>query len=79
MLFIGMGLFLFRDIPSLQWGKRLLGLKLEVSSHHNPYQVSMLRNLPLILPPVNLLELYLFFSQKKRLGDRLAGTRIMEL
>lgn len=62
-------------------GKRLLGLRL-LTPGNRPcsYGRSVLRNLPILIPGLNLIEmlLVLFGNQSRRTGDRLAGTVVVE-
>jgi uncharacterized RDD family membrane protein YckC len=73
---------LFRDGQrGRSMGKRLLGLKIEVKGGGScGYGRSAIRNLPLIVPGWNLLEVYLvlFARSGLRTGDRLAGTSVSE-
>jgi uncharacterized RDD family membrane protein YckC len=73
---------LFRDgYRGRSPGKRLLGLRL-ITRSNTPcgYGRSLIRNLPLLIPGLNLVELFmvLFSSQSLRTGDRLAGTAVSE-
>ncbi|HUF17781.1 MAG TPA: RDD family protein [Thermoanaerobaculia bacterium] len=71
---------LFRDAPrGRSLGKRILGLRLTTRSGTpcGPF-CSFLRNLPLFIAPWNLLELYLVISGRRRTGDRIAGTNVVE-
>lgn len=62
-------------------GKRLLGLRL-LTPGNRPcsYARSVLRNLPILIPGLNVIEmlLVLFGTQSRRTGDRLAGTAVVE-
>lgn len=60
-------------------GKRILGLRV-TTRNGAPCGVlcSMLRNLPLLIAPWNLIELYLVISGRRRTGDRIAGTSVAE-
>ena len=60
-------------------GKRILGLQLTTRKGVPCGLVcSFLRNLPLFVAPWNLLELYLVISGRRRTGDRIAGTNVVE-
>ena len=60
-------------------GKRLLGLRILTPDGEGcSYRRSILRNLALVIPPWNLLELYLVFRGKQRTGDRIAKTTVAE-
>ncbi|MDX1583841.1 MAG: RDD family protein [Thermoanaerobaculia bacterium] len=62
-------------------GKLIMGLELRHVSGQPPgYLASMLRNLVLLVPVLNLIEIgFLFFSRgARRLGDRIAGTVVVE-
>lgn len=60
-------------------GKQLLGLRL-VTPHGEGcgYFRSIVRNLPLIIPGWNLLEVILVVAGKPRTGDRIARTTVTE-
>ncbi len=60
-------------------GKRILGLQLTTRNGVPCGLVcSFLRNFPLFIAPWNLLELYLVISGRRRTGDRIAGTNVLE-
>lgn len=62
-------------------GKLVMGLELKRADGRRAGVLSsILRNLPLIIPGVNLVELVvpLFSENGRRLGDRLAGTVVVE-
>jgi uncharacterized RDD family membrane protein YckC len=60
-------------------GKQLLGLRLVTPRGDGiGYFRSLLRNLPLVIPVWNLLELILVLIGKRRTGDRLARTTVTE-
>jgi uncharacterized RDD family membrane protein YckC len=60
-------------------GKRLLGLRLVTPRGEGcGYVRSVIRNLPLLIPVWNLLEGALVVSAKRRTGDRIARTTVME-
>lgn len=77
ILFAGL---LIRDgVRGRSFGKQLLGLRLRTPSGQPcGYLRSMLRNLPLILPAWNLLEVVLVVMGRPRTGDRLAKTSVTE-
>src|SRR5438445_1506410 len=60
-------------------GKQMLGLRL-LTPHGEGcgYGRSVLRNLPVIIPVWNLLEVVLVVSGRPRTGDRIARTRVTE-
>lgn len=60
-------------------GKRLLGLRL-LTPDGSPcgYRLSCLRNLPLVVPVWNLIEVALVVVGRPRTGDRMAGTIVTE-
>ncbi|HKO54363.1 MAG TPA: RDD family protein [Thermoanaerobaculia bacterium] len=60
-------------------GKRLLGLRLLTPRGEGcGYGRSIVRNLPLVLPPWNLLEAFLVVLGRARTGDRIAKTQVTE-
>ncbi len=62
-------------------GKKFFGLKIRTGSGKRcGYLRSIVRNVPLVVPGWNLLELYMVFfaSDSRRTGDRMAGTRVTE-
>jgi uncharacterized RDD family membrane protein YckC len=60
-------------------GKQLLGLRLLTSKGEGcGYFRSILRNVPVIVPGWNLLEVILVLAGRARTGDRLAGTTVTE-
>jgi uncharacterized RDD family membrane protein YckC len=71
---------LFRDgFRRRSIGKQLLGLRLLTPQGEGcGYGRSLLRNLPLIIPGWNLLEVMLVLMGKPRTGDRLAKTTVTE-
>jgi uncharacterized RDD family membrane protein YckC len=75
------GLFLLRDTTGASPGKALLGLSVERGNggRVGPF-ASVLRNLPLLVPGLNLLEAAAVVKRpdSRRLGDRLAGTTVGE-
>jgi uncharacterized RDD family membrane protein YckC len=79
MLMIGV---LIRDGRSgRSFGKQLLGLDLATRSRARcSYARSIVRNLPLVVPGWNLIELYLvlFGPKSLRTGDRIAGTAVTQ-
>jgi uncharacterized RDD family membrane protein YckC len=77
ILFLGL---LFRDgFRGRSVGKHLLGLRL-VTGSGRPcgYFRSLMRNVTLLVPGWNLLELILVVAGKPRSGDRLAKTMVTE-
>lgn len=62
-------------------GKRLFGLKIEIAGGGKcGYGRSVVRNLPLIVPGWNLVEVWfvLFSRSRRRTGDRMARTSVVE-
>lgn len=60
-------------------GKQLLGLRLKTPKGEGcGYGRSILRNVPLVVPGWNLLEVILVVAGKARTGDKLAGTTVTE-
>jgi uncharacterized RDD family membrane protein YckC len=60
-------------------GKRLLGLRLVTPRGDGcGYARSLLRNIPLMIPPWNLVEAVLVVAGRRRTGDRIARTTVME-
>jgi uncharacterized RDD family membrane protein YckC len=77
ILMIGM---LFRDgFRGRSIGKQLLGLRLLTPRGEGcGWARSLARNLPLLVPVWNLLEVALIVAGKARTGDRLARTNVTE-
>lgn len=71
---------LIRDgIGGRSVGKQLLGLKLSTPKGDRcGYLRSIVRNVPLIVPLWNLLEAGFVLAGRRRTGDRIAGTVVME-
>ena len=60
-------------------GKQLLGLRLLTPRGEGcGWGRSIVRNLPLIIPPWNLVEAVMVFAGKARTGDRIARTTVAE-
>ena len=62
-------------------GKQLLGLRVATTSGKQcGYGRSFVRNLPVFVPLLNLVEIYLliFSTKSRRIGDRMAGTNVVE-
>lgn len=60
-------------------GKRLLGLRLVTPRGEGcGYFRSVIRNLPLLIPVLNLVEAVLVVAGKRRTGDRIAKTTVTE-
>ena len=60
-------------------GKRLLGLRLVTPRGEGcGYLRSLIRNLPLLIPVLNLVEGVMVVMGKRRTGDRLAKTTVTE-
>ena len=74
-------LFLLRDARGASPGKHLLGLEVRTrSGAPGGIGASVLRNLPLLVPGLNLVEAWAVARRPdaRRLGDRLAGTNVGE-
>ena len=71
---------LFRDgFRGRSIGKQLLGLRLLTPRGEGcGYLRSLVRNIPLIIPAWNLLEVLLILAGKARTGDRIARTMVTE-
>ena len=71
---------LIRDgIRGRSIGKQLLGLRLTTRSGGRcGYLRSIVRNLPLIVPLWNVVEVGFVLAGKPRTGDRIAGTAVSE-
>ncbi len=71
---------LFRDgFRGRSIGKHLLGLRLLTPRGEGcGYLRSLVRNIPLIIPGWNLLEILLILLGKARTGDRIAKTTVTE-
>ena len=71
---------LFRDgFRGRSIGKQLLGLRLVTPRGDGcGYFRSLVRNVPLVIPGWNLLELLLVLAGKARTGDRIARTNVTE-
>jgi uncharacterized RDD family membrane protein YckC len=71
---------LIRDgIRGRSVGKQLLGLRLNTRSGGTcGYFRSIIRNIPLIVPLWNLIEIAFVLAGKARTGDRIAGTTVIE-
>ena len=71
---------LFRDgYHGRSPGKRLLGLRLVTPRGEGcGYGRSLVRNIPLVILPWNLVEAVLVVMGKRRTGDRIARTTVME-
>lgn len=71
---------LFRDgYRGRSMGKHLLGLRLLTPKGEGcSYGRSVLRNLTLIIPGVNLIEVILVLAGKPRIGDRIGKTTVTE-
>jgi uncharacterized RDD family membrane protein YckC len=60
-------------------GKQMLGLRLVTPRGEGcSYIRSFVRNVPIIVPGWNLIELVLVFAGKQRTGDRIAKTTVSE-
>ena len=71
---------LFRDgWRGRSLGKQILGLRV-VTRNDRPcgYLRSFVRNVSLLVPPVNLAEVIFVIAGKRRIGDRIAKTTVTE-
>ena len=78
---VALGLFLFRDAGGGSPGKKLFGLRLILAGGAKAGALeSLLRNVPLLIPGWNLIELSSLLRRRdgRRPGDRLAGTLLVE-
>ena len=81
-----LGLFVIAILIRDGWrgrspGKQLMALRIEVPNETGcGWGRSIIRNLPLVVPAWNLLEvgLLLFGRERRRTGDRIARTRVVE-
>lgn len=71
---------LFRDgYRGRSIGKQLLGLRIKTPHGDGcGYGRSVVRNIPLIIPPWNLVEVVMVIAGKPRSGDRIAHTTVTE-
>lgn len=76
---------LLRDVKTTSWGKRVLGLEVVSCRSDAPVadtKARLLRNLPLLVPLVAIVEFFVAYGAQntdmQRLGDRLAETRIRD-
>lgn len=81
-IFINVTALLLRDAwHGRSPGKRLMGLRIDTPDDKPcSWARSIARNLPLVLPGWNLVEIamLLFTPDSRRSGDRIAGTRVRE-
>jgi uncharacterized RDD family membrane protein YckC len=78
---LALGLFLFRDAGGGSPGKKLFGLRLILAGGEGAGALqSLLRNVPLLIPGWNLIELSSLLRRRdgRRPGDRAAGTLLVE-
>ena len=78
---VALGLFLFRDAGGGSPGKKLFGLRVILAGGLKAGAFeSLLRNLPLLVPGWNLIELASLLRRRdgRRPGDRAAGTLLVE-
>jgi uncharacterized RDD family membrane protein YckC len=78
---LALGLFLFRDAGGGSPGKKLFGLRLiQAGGVKAGARESLIRNLSLLLPGWNLIELSSLLRRRdgRRPGDRAAGTLLVE-
>jgi uncharacterized RDD family membrane protein YckC len=73
------GLLLRDGYRGRSLGKQVLGLRLLTPQGEGcGYGRSVVRNLPLIIPPWNLIEAVLVITGRRRTGDRIARTNVTE-
>lgn len=81
-IFILVAVILLRDgFHGRSPGKRLMGLRVDTPDGTAcTWGRSIVRNLPLVIPGWNMVEVYLvlFGRDSRRTGDRIAGTRVRE-
>lgn len=79
LLVLLVGMLLRDGYRGRSLGKRILGLQL-LTPDGKPcsYTRSFFRNLPIIVPGWNLIEVFLVVRGKSRTGDRLARTTVTE-
>jgi uncharacterized RDD family membrane protein YckC len=81
-LVLGFGYELLRDgfFGGRSLGKKLMGLKVVNTKTGKPCSIkdSILRNITLFIPVVNLIEIVMPFidAEGLRFGDKLAGTKV---
>jgi uncharacterized RDD family membrane protein YckC len=74
-----LGLLLRDGYRGRSLGKQMLGLRLVTPRGEGcGYGRSLVRNLPLIIPPWNLIEAGLVLAGRRRTGDRIARTSVTE-
>jgi hypothetical protein len=73
------GILLRDGYRGRSFGKHLLGLRLITSKGEGcGYGRSVIRNLPLVIPGWNLIEVILVLTRNVRSGDQIAGTIVTE-
>lgn len=80
LLFL-IGLLLRDAFSGRSIGKLIMGLELKRGNGSRVgVTISLLRNLPLVIPVLNVVEVAIaLFSEKgRRIGDRIAGTTVVE-
>ena len=74
-----LGLLIRDGFRGRSLGKQLLGLRLLTPRGEGcGWGRSLVRNLPLIIPGWNLIEVVMVFAGKARTGDRIAHTNVRE-
>jgi uncharacterized RDD family membrane protein YckC len=69
-----------RDVGGRSWGKKLVGLDVAAAdgSSNVPSKARVLRNLTIAFPFLPIVEFFYVYSSGLRLGDRLAGTSVVD-
>lgn len=77
----GVAYFLFRDGRGNGMGKRLYGLETVRSAdgRRASWRMAMLRNLLLLVPLFNLVDMWRFFVNGRRLTDEWLGTDVRKI
>ena len=81
-LLLGVGYMLLRDSLNggRSFGKKFMGLKVVKGSAPCSRKDSLLRNITLAIPLLNLIDLIMPFvdAEGMRFGDKIAGTQVVE-
>jgi uncharacterized RDD family membrane protein YckC len=82
VLLVALGYWLFRDglNGGRSFGKKFMGLKVVKDGAPCKYMDSLLRNITLIVPLLNIVDLVmgLVDAEGKRIGDKIAKTHVVE-